>query len=104
MKSFSVTYVDRCPSDVIGIELNDFSFGRRDDEKRRFVLSHRSAIEVEGKCLKKRRFVKIIWAKPGLFYVHFGPFLVTLTHLVQLTIDGKRLDGVLGIQTHERRI
>ena len=40
------------------------------------------------------------WAKPGLFFVNFRPFLNTMTN----TINGISVDYGLGIQTRDRRM
>ena len=40
------------------------------------------------------------WANPGLFYVYFCPFLITIS-IKQIE---KRVDGVLGIRTRGRRM
>ena len=45
------------------------------------------------------------WAKPGLFFVYFRPFLNTITNIAQyLTINGISRDGVLGILTLDSRM
>ena len=35
-------------------------------------------------------------------FVYFRPFLITMTNIVQLTLYGKSVDGVLGIRTRDR--
>ena len=42
-----------------------------------------------------------LWAKSGLFLLSFHPFLNTMTYTsgIKSTINGKRVDGVLGIRT-----
>ena len=39
------------------------------------------------------------WATLGLFFVYFRPFLNTVTN-----INGKSIDGVLGIRTRDSRM
>ena len=43
--------------------------------------------------------------KKTIFFVYFHPFINTMTDKVQkLTINGRIIDGVLGIRTQDRRI
>ena len=37
-------------------------------------------------------------------FVYFRPFFVTMTNTVQQTINGKSIDGVLGIRTRGRSL
>ena len=45
-------------------------------------------------------FISLKWASPGLFFVYFRPFLVTIS-IIQIE---KSIDGVLGIRTQGRRM
>ena len=47
----------------------------------------------------------LIQAKPGLLFVYFHPILNTMTNKVlNLTMHGKSIDGILEIRTRDRRI
>ena len=53
---------------------------------------------VRAKCAVKYSFLK--WANPGLFFVHFRPFLITIS-IIQID---KSMYGVLGIRIRGLRM
>ena len=55
-------------------------------------------IELQKAIVYKIFFYKI-WANPGLFFIYFCPFHIT----IQFQIE-KGIDGELGIQTQSHRI
>ena len=67
-----------------------------DDVTTRFVSPDNVA-----RCYLGRQ---LLLKKTRPLFVHFRPFLNTMINMVQLTINGKSVDGVLGIQTSDSRM
>ena len=59
------------------------------------------AVKIQFETIMKRvaGFFLKKWANPGLFFVYFRSFLITISIQIE-----KSIDGVLGIRTHGRRM